>query len=71
MLHPVATLSGGLFRRSHGDNRSSTPNPPNGTASLVPDTVKMGTIGVVPINQSQIQVPTGQSKYCHRCIEQE
>ena len=30
----MATLFGGLSRRSHGDNRSSTPNPPDGTAVL-------------------------------------
>ena len=52
LLHPVAALFGGLSRQSHGDYRSSAPDPPDGTASLVPDTVEVGTTGVVSINQS-------------------
>ena len=67
----MATLFGGLSRRSHGDNKSSTPNPPDGTISLVPDAVEMGMIGVVSVDQSQVQVPNGQGKYCRRRIEQE
>ena len=67
----MAALFGGLSRRSHGGNRSSAPDPPDGIASLVPDAVEMGTTWVVSINQSQVQVPTGQGKYCRRCIEQE
>ena len=71
LLHPVAALFRVLSRRSHGDNRSSTLDPPDGAASLVPDAVEVGTTGVIPINQSQVQVPTEQGKYCRQCIEQE
>ena len=60
----MAALFGRLSRWSHGDNGSLTPDPLDGTASLVPDAVTMGTAGVVSINQSQVQVPTGQGEYC-------
>ena len=67
----MAALFGGLSRRGHSGNRPSTHGPPNGTAGLVADAVVMGTTWVTTVNQSQVQVPSGQGKYCHKFVKQE
>ena len=57
----MVTLFGGLSRKGHNGKRSSTPNPHNGTTSLVSDTITMGTTWVTIVNQFQAQVPPGQA----------
>ena len=47
----MVVLFGGLSRRGHGGNRSSAPDPPNGIASLVLDTIETGTTWVLAVDQ--------------------
>ena len=54
----MMTLFGGLFRRGHDDNRSSAPNPPDGTASLFldavqPSSAQLSTEEMKPFKEAQ------------------
>ena len=55
----MAALFGGLSRRSYGDYKSSAPDPPDGTAGLIPDAIAMGTTGVILIDQRCAPMATG------------
>ena len=55
----VATLSRGLPRGCHSDNRSLTIDPFDGAASFVPDAVTLDWAWIISVHLAKDGIPTG------------